>query len=263
MDDNAQSKTFKHTVKTNQFSVSYTVSSECLLIEVLTSTGQRLEGRVATHNWNTQALQNSLSAGPPIVSETSQGISVTPPGWVLPPVVTVPVSQSEFDLEHTFALLEKDIKEVIPKGVIVMWFGTSVPIGWHLCDGTNGTPDLRDKFIVGAGKSYKLADTGGSKEVALRYSQSHSKHTLTKKEEEEEEEDDEIGGDDFADGIPEQENHEKSLLFNYLASGNTHPSIDRLDHLHQTEILTANSQAEILPHENRPPFYAVYYIIKI
>jgi hypothetical protein len=40
----------------------------------------------------------------------------------------------------------------VPKGVIVMWSGTitNIPSGWALCDGTNGTPDLRDRFIVGA-----------------------------------------------------------------------------------------------------------------
>jgi len=40
----------------------------------------------------------------------------------------------------------------VPKGVIVMWSGriTDIPSGWALCDGTNGTPDLRDRFIVGA-----------------------------------------------------------------------------------------------------------------
>ena len=40
----------------------------------------------------------------------------------------------------------------VPKGVIVMWSGkiSDIPSGWALCDGTNGTPDLRDKFIVGA-----------------------------------------------------------------------------------------------------------------
>lgn len=39
--------------------------------------------------------------------------------------------------------------------MIVMWAGTSlsIPAGWHLCDGTNGTPDLRDQFIVGGGGS--------------------------------------------------------------------------------------------------------------
>ena len=40
----------------------------------------------------------------------------------------------------------------IPGGLIVMWSGSiaSIPGGWALCDGNNGTPDLRDKFIVGA-----------------------------------------------------------------------------------------------------------------
>lgn len=39
-----------------------------------------------------------------------------------------------------------------PSGVIMMWSGSvaSIPSGWVLCDGTNGTPDLRDRFIVGA-----------------------------------------------------------------------------------------------------------------
>jgi hypothetical protein len=40
----------------------------------------------------------------------------------------------------------------IPSGGIIMWKGTiaTIPAGWYLCDGTNGTPDFRDKFIVGA-----------------------------------------------------------------------------------------------------------------
>ncbi len=50
-----------------------------------------------------------------------------------------------------------------PSGVITMWSGssTNVPSGWTLCDGSDGTPDLRDRFIVGAGGSYTSGDTGG------------------------------------------------------------------------------------------------------
>lgn len=51
---------------------------------------------------------------------------------------------------------------LIPTGIIVMFAGTSAPAGWHLCDGTGGTPDLRDRFIVGSGLSYAYATTGGS-----------------------------------------------------------------------------------------------------
>jgi hypothetical protein len=38
---------------------------------------------------------------------------------------------------------------VIPKGIIVMWSGSTAPGGWHLCNGSNDTPDLRGRFIVG------------------------------------------------------------------------------------------------------------------
>lgn len=55
-----------------------------------------------------------------------------------------------------------DIK--IPRGIISMWAGgvDDIPSGWHLCDGTNGTPDLRDRFIVAAGNSYSSGHIGGS-----------------------------------------------------------------------------------------------------
>jgi hypothetical protein len=45
-----------------------------------------------------------------------------------------------------------------------MWSGprSAVPAGWHVCDGSNGTPDLRDRFVVGAGLSYQPLDTGGA-----------------------------------------------------------------------------------------------------
>jgi hypothetical protein len=49
-------------------------------------------------------------------------------------------------------------------GMIILWSGAiiAIPSGWVLCDGTNSTPDLRDKFIVGAGSTYAVGATGGS-----------------------------------------------------------------------------------------------------
>jgi hypothetical protein len=65
----------------------------------------------------------------------------------------------------------------IPTGMISIWYGAigSVPTGWYLCDGTNGTPDLRDRFVVGAGSTYSVAATGGSKDAIVV---SHT-HTAT------------------------------------------------------------------------------------
>lgn len=53
---------------------------------------------------------------------------------------------------------------VIPTGLISLWSGSigSIPSGWVLCDGNNSTPDLRDRFIVGAGNNYAVSGQGGS-----------------------------------------------------------------------------------------------------
>jgi hypothetical protein len=51
-----------------------------------------------------------------------------------------------------------------PAGIITLWSGSSasIPGGWTLCDGTASTPDLRDRFVVGATSSYAVDATGGS-----------------------------------------------------------------------------------------------------
>jgi len=69
----------------------------------------------------------------------------------------------------------------VPSGGIIMWSGliSAIPTGWALCDGTNTTPDLRDRFIVGAGSTYSRNDTGGANSVTLTENQipSHN-HTM-------------------------------------------------------------------------------------
>ena len=52
----------------------------------------------------------------------------------------------------------------VPQGGIIIWSGlqASIPTGWLLCDGLNSTPDLRDRFVVGAGSTYAAFATGGS-----------------------------------------------------------------------------------------------------
>ena len=54
------------------------------------------------------------------------------------------------------------LAQAFTTGMIMMFTGSTAPTGWALCDGTNGTPDLRNKFIVGVGSSYSLNATGGS-----------------------------------------------------------------------------------------------------
>ena len=66
---------------------------------------------------------------------------------------------------------------LVPIGGIIMWSGSvaTIPSSWRLCNGTNGTPNLQDRFLVGAGSGYAVGATGGSANATLV---SHS-HTAT------------------------------------------------------------------------------------
>jgi len=69
------------------------------------------------------------------------------------------------------------VASVLPTGMILLWSGSigSIPAGFLLCDGTNSTPDLRNRFVVGAGSSYSVNQTGGSADAIVV---SHT-HTAT------------------------------------------------------------------------------------
>lgn len=88
-------------------------------------------------------------------------------------------------LKNTFPNLDAPVTATpatlnspVPAGFIGMWSGAinAIPSGWLLCNGSNGTPDLRDRFIVGAGSTYAIGNTGGSATVTLNESQMPS-HT--------------------------------------------------------------------------------------
>lgn len=68
-------------------------------------------------------------------------------------------------------------------GGIIMWSGavSNIPGGWALCDGTKGTPDLRDKFVIGAGNAYAEGATGGAPTHLLTAAEmpSHTHKTFT------------------------------------------------------------------------------------
>ncbi len=123
----------------------------------------------------------------------------------------------------------------IPAGLIAIWSGASdaVPEGWRLCDGTNGTPDLRDKFVLGAGSSYAVGTSGGEGNVILTVDQipSHN-HQVT------------IG----AVG---------SVWGNEIGTGRSYT----VRTIHNTVYTTSTGRTQ--PHNNMPPYYALCYIMKI
>lgn len=121
----------------------------------------------------------------------------------------------------------------VPSGVITMWSGSpsNVPSGWTLCDGSDGTPDLRNRFIVGAGGSYNAGDTGGSASVTL--------------------------------SVSEMPAH--SHDYSRYAGAKQYNTAGSTEYGDNTENYGSNTTSEAgsgNAHENRPPYYALAFIMK-
>jgi len=69
----------------------------------------------------------------------------------------------------------------VPSKVIVAWGHSqgTIPEGWNICDGSNGTPDLRDMFVMPAGHLYNPGDTGGSASHTHDFTADSHKHTVS------------------------------------------------------------------------------------
>lgn len=137
----------------------------------------------------------------------------------------------------------------IPAGGIFLWSGSigSIPAGYVLCNGSNGTPDLRDRFVVGAGSTYSVDATGGSAN-AIVVSHTHTAtstvtdpghdHTYTSS-----------GGEGAAGNI--------KAGGALVASPNT--STETTGVTVATTVATAGTSGT---NANLPPYYALCYIMK-
>ena len=121
-----------------------------------------------------------------------------------------------------------------PSGLITMWSGniSNIPSGWTLCDGSDGAPDLRNRFIVGAGGAYSTDATGGTDEVKLTEQElpSHN-HSIT---------------------------HTDITNINGLIGG---VATDDRSLSNKSNLINDTGGDE--PHENRPPYYALAFIMKV
>jgi hypothetical protein len=136
-------------------------------------------------------------------------------------------------------------------GMIILWSGSiaSIPAGFALCDGTSGTPDLRDRFIVGAGSTYAVDATGGSADATLP---THT-HTAT------------------STVTDPGHNHTFSIL-NVIANGNN-PYTATGGQVGTGTVSTAFTSITVATtndnagtsgtNANLPPYYALAYIMKL
>jgi len=150
--------------------------------------------------------------------------------------------------------------DFFPAGGIILWSGSvaSIPTGWALCDGTNNTPDLRNRFVVGAGDTYAVDDTGGSSTTTLS-SANLPAHTHT------------FSGTTSGSGA---HSHTTSHGTGGLANNGTHgvrsyAGSFRTDfatssvgnHTHSFSG-TTSSTGSGSSFDNKPPYYALAYIMK-
>lgn len=93
-----------------------------------------------------------------------------PPPWVEDPSDNTEIVLRIEALEEFAATLSTDLEAILPytlpEGSIMSWAGfeTAIPEGWALCDGQNDTPDLRDRFVIGASNDTDWGTSGGSTE---------------------------------------------------------------------------------------------------
>ena len=140
----------------------------------------------------------------------------------------------------------------IPVGGIIMWSGSiaTIPTGWSLCNGANGTPNLQDRFIVGAGSDYVVSATGGANFVTLDTTQIPS-HTHAYA---------------FAQGSNGAIGEGYNGISNVVNQGNVteleqsgRPDGQQLAAFTANTAVSGGGQA----HENRPPYYALAFIMRV
>jgi len=134
----------------------------------------------------------------------------------------------------------------VPSGGIIMWSGSiaSIPSGWYLCNGSNSTPDLRSKFVVAAGSTYAVGDTGGSADAIVV---SHT-HTATVTD---------PGHTHTYQGSNYQPNNAAGSQPDWIGSSTMTTNSNT------TGITVANSTTGASgTNANLPPYYALAYIMK-
>jgi microcystin-dependent protein len=169
----------------------------------------------------------------------------------------------------------------IPVGSIIMWSGSiaSIPAGWALCNGTNGTPDLRDRFIVGAGTTYTPGATGGAATNTLSqanlpaHTHTFSATTSSDGSHGHTGSTDSTGSHTHATNIFTQGSGDFPFA-NVAGSANMVNTASAGAHAHNLTINSAGAHTHTLSGttssigsgtavENRPPYYALAFIMKV
>ena len=138
----------------------------------------------------------------------------------------------------------------VPSGGIIMWSGSiaTIPTGWLLCNGSSGTPDLRNRFVIGSGSTYAVASTGGSADAVV-VSHSHGGATQSQSA-------NHVHNYNKLDSVGTGGNVElgSGTSWNF-GGGNTDQN--NVGHVHQIDVDGVSGT-----NQNLPPYYALAFIMK-
>ena len=156
------------------------------------------------------------------------------------------------------------VKASLPSGVILLWSGSiaSIPSGWFLCDGLNGTPNLIDRFVVAAGFTYPVNGTGGSANAVV-VSHTHTGTTAGAGSHNHRQGDANDGGGsyygfgDTSGAISTPTNRAGLIAAGPI--GGTYLTDTVADHTHT---FTTDAAGVSGTNANLPPYYALAYIMK-
>jgi len=150
----------------------------------------------------------------------------------------------------------------MPSGGIIMWSGSiiSIPTGWLLCDGSSGTPDLRDRFITGAGSTYAVGSTGGRTDAVL-VAHAHAFSGTTGGQSADHYHGPRDGAGNFIMGNTGPNGGFAGGASYTNTNGTDQTGVNASDHSHVYSGVTG-SEGESGTNQNLPPFYALAFIMK-
>ncbi|CAB4166343.1 hypothetical protein UFOVP837_20 [uncultured Caudovirales phage] len=181
------------------------------------------------------------------ISSKADSNSPTLTGTPLTPTASSGTSTTQI---ASTAFVATAVAAAFPSGGIIIWSGSvaSVPSGWYLCNGSNGTPDLRNRFVVGAGSTYAVADTGGSANAIVV---AHT-HTATST----------VTDPGHTHSIRNDNNNQNGIIPN--GGDGTGASTTTVNSATTgiTVATTNSTEGSSGTNANLPPYYALAYIMK-
>lgn len=168
----------------------------------------------------------------------------------------------------TTAFVTTAVAASFPSGGIILWSGSvaAIPSGWVLCNGSNSTPDLRDKFVIGAGSTYAVGATGGSANAVV-VSHTHTGTTASGGSHQHFTSSDVTGGTSFITNTTY--NTKQGSVAGYAYSDYALTATSTVATLGltssngtHTHTFTTDSSGSSGTGANLPPYYALCYIMK-